>query len=95
MSVLDAVLVVGTAARLVRLGIVDTLSWRLVHDRIRPGSLSGFLLCAFCVGFWICVGVVGSYLAWGHTLAWLVVAGSLTLNYIVGHLHLRLDHRSE
>lgn len=48
------------------------------------------LWCPFCVGFWIAVGVVLSYLFWGDTLVWKVIAAMLTLNYVAAHLGARL-----
>jgi hypothetical protein len=97
-------LVIGTL-RLVRLAIVDDLGRRMLiplESRLR-GRLSegkqwvadGFI-CPFCIGMWIGLFVVGTYVAadltpgW-YLMAWRILFGALALNYVVGHLAVRLD----
>lgn len=65
------------------------------------GRLVSGLACPFCVGFWIglalitvSVFVVSSgvdALMW----SWVVLLGSLALNYVVGHISARIDGSSE
>lgn len=57
--------------------------------------LVGGLECPFCVGFWLGAGVVVSYAAVRDTpralAVWRIIAGSLALNYVVGHVSSRID----
>jgi len=48
------------------------------------------LWCPYCVGFWVGVAVIASYLLWGHTELWKVVAGAFTLNWVTAHVGARL-----
>ena len=100
LSLLDIVLLVGLAARLTRLAVVDTIAEgpRILAVRIagragnRPARwIVALLQCPYCIGFWLSAGVVGSWFAWGHTVGWQAVAGVFTLSYVAGHLVARLD----
>lgn len=104
MKVLDAALALGATLRLTRLVVTDDLGrwwvkaplYDLVFDAIpeddqrnrnRAVSYLSGLDCPFCVGYWIGVGV----LAMPRNRAWRFVAGTLTLNYLAGHIGSRLD----
>ncbi|MFN2345168.1 MAG: DUF1360 domain-containing protein [Dermatophilaceae bacterium] len=96
-SLLDRVLLVGFAARLTRLAVVDDIAdpargvlvrWtppRFVHWTV------ALLTCPYCIGFWISVVVVASFAVAGQTAAWRIVAGAFALAYVTGHLVARLD----
>ena len=100
-GIVDAVLLVGLAARLTRLVVVDTIA-----DPARGATLTAahrvagarglrwtneLLGCPHCAGFWISVAVVASWLAWGDTIGWQAVALAFTLAYVAGHLTARFD----
>jgi hypothetical protein len=100
-SWLDVVLLVGLAARLIRLTVVDTIAGP-ARDLVRRAGLRAagdrglvwaddLISCPFCIGWWISVGVVGSWLAAGGTLVWQAVAAAFTLSYVAGHLVAALD----
>ena len=92
MTVLEAVLLVGFAARLTRLVIVDEIAEPVVV-RLAASSrwLESLLSCPFCIGFWLSAAVLGSWVLAGGTVAWQLVAGVFTLNYVHGHLNGWLD----
>lgn len=96
-TLLDAILVIGLAARLTRLAIVDDIAEPLrvglIRATPRPAVtwIHTLIACPFCIGFWISAAVVASWIAWGSALAWQAVAAAFTLSYIVGHLTDRLD----
>ena len=99
-TLLDIVLLVGFAARLTRLAVVDSIAEgpRILAVRIagrmgdRPSRwILALLTCPYCIGFWLSSAVVVSWLAWGDTLAWQAVAAAFTLAYVTGHLVARLD----
>ncbi len=100
-SPLELVLIVGLAARLTRLVVVDAIASRF-RDWIRwigeqIGDARGLVwaddlvTCPFCVGFWISAAVVASWATVGHTGVWRLVAAAFTLSYAAGHLVGRLD----
>lgn len=103
LSILDAVLLVGLAARLTRLVVVDDagqpvriaavrMSAALARDRDRGVDFGERLVsCPFCVGFWLSVVGVVSWLLAGDTLAWQAVALVFALNYVHAHLNAALD----
>lgn len=101
----DTTLLVGCGVRLVRLAIMDDLGRRAlipaevwVRDRLpehRQWVADGFT-CPYCIGFWIGCLIVGSY--WLSLaspewvlVSWRLIAGTLALNYVVGHLVASLD----
>ena len=98
----DAALVLGATLRLTRFVVNDDLGewwvkapiYRAVLSRVpeeRIGHASNYLdglSCPFCVGYWIGVGVLASR---SESSAWRFVAGTLTLNYLSGHISSRLD----
>jgi hypothetical protein len=98
---LDLLLLLGFAARLIRLAVVDRIAApfrnavRWVGDRL--GGERGLLWaddlvsCPFCIGFWISVGVVASWALVGGTVAWRLTAGAFALSYLAGHAAARLD----
>lgn len=105
LSALDAVLATGAALRLSRVVTTDeagelvrrpAFAWA---ERQNPTSwkrdLVGGLECPFCVGYWLGLGVLSTrVLADGHprsVKAWRLIAGSLAMNYVVGHLASRMD----
>ena len=99
-TLLDIALLVGFAARLTRLAVVDSIAEgpRILAVRVagrmgdRPSRWTLALLqCPYCIGFWLSLGVVVSWLAWGSTVAWQAAAGVFTLSYVAGHLVARLD----
>lgn len=64
-------------------------------DWLRDG-----LGCPYCVGYWLGVGALVSERATRNAPgpvrgSWRLLAGSFTLNYVVGHLSSRLDVPSE
>ena len=98
---LDLLLLLGFAARLIRLVAVDSIASYL-RDWVRwigeqVGGDRGLLwadelvTCPFCVGFWISVGVVASWALVGDTAGWRLTAAAFTLSYAAGHLVARLD----
>lgn len=101
LSWIDVVLLVGLAARLTRLVTEDSIldgarSWLLdtAHRRYGDAGLRwthDLIGCPFCIGWWVALAVVATWLAWGSTLVWQVVALVFTLNYVHGHLNARLD----
>jgi|GEM_PF-3738479 len=103
-TLLDIVLLVGFAARLTRLAVVDDIAEgpRIlavryagrVGDRPMRWTLS-LLSCPYCIGFWLSVAVIGSWAAWGDTAVWLLIAAAFTLSYVVGHLVALLDVHPE
>ena len=97
MDILSAVLLVGFAARLTRLVAVDDAGhpFRWVTFKLWPNrhidKAVELLGCPFCIGFWLSALVVASWVLVGHTVAWQLVAGVFTLNYVHAHLNARLD----
>ena len=102
-TLLDIALVVGMAARLTRLAVVDSIAEgaRILALRIagripRIGARAvlwtqALVTCPYCIGFWLSAVVVASWLAWGDTLGWQAVAAVFTVSYVSGHLVARLD----
>lgn len=96
-TLLDVALVLGFAARLTRLAIVDDITepLRVALVRASPGRSAGWtyalLDCPFCLGFWLSAAVVASWLTVGQTLVWQAVAAAFTVSYLVGHAIARLD----
>lgn len=99
-TLLDIVLIVGFATRLIRLAVVDLIAEGLRIFAVRIAGRRGdrparwtlaLVQCPHCIGFWLSAGVVASWLAWGNTVAWQAVAGTFTLAYVAGHLVARLD----
>lgn len=102
---MDALLLLGAAARLTRLVTVDDLGAMLVREPVhelahRRGTptarrLAEGVECPFCVGQWITLAVLGSYSLSRRrpaTLAaWRFVASGLTVNYLTAHLSSRID----
>lgn len=103
-TLLDAVLLVGATARLVRLAVVDTIADPIragtvaLAGRVRPAAglwAAEFWDCPFCVGWWISAAVVASWVAAGSTLMWQAVAAALSLSYVAGHAVARLDREDD
>jgi len=96
-SLLDIALVLGLAARLTRLAVVDDIAEpaRVALVKVMPTRIVGWvyalLTCPFCIGFWLSVAVVLSWLAWGSTVLWQAVAAAFTVSYLVGHAVAHLD----
>jgi len=100
-SPLDLLLLLGFAARLIRLAVVDDIAdpfraWSVATvDRHLGGRAGEWMValwgCPFCVGFWISVGVVASWALVGDTAGWRLTAVAFTLSYAAGHLVARLD----
>lgn len=96
-SLYDVILLVGFAARLTRLAVVDDIAEpaRVAVVRAVPIRLvdwaQSLVSCPFCIGFWLSAAVVASWAAWGSTVGWQLTAGAFTLSYVAGHLVARLD----
>ena len=99
-TLLDIALLIGFAARLTRLAVVDTIAEgpRILAVRIagragnRPARwVVALLQCPYCIGFWLSLAVVVSWLVWGSTVVWQAAAAVFTLSYVAGHLVARLD----
>lgn len=103
MTILDAALIVGLAARLTRFAVFDTAGNVLrvpvtrLADKLasrRGGYWADELFsCPFCVGFWLSGLVVLSWHFFGQTVVWQLAALTATLSYVVGHLAATLDGR--
>lgn len=101
LRLLDAALVLGAAARLTRLVVLDDAgepirsTLRCAASHARGGDLlvivDDGLRCPYCVAVWVSAGVVGSYAAWGQRGWWQTVAGALATSYAAGHAVARLD----
>lgn len=72
---------------------------RLTQRQRFVRAISEGLDCPYCVGFWLGAGVLASEVLTRNRLttraAWRFVAGSLALNYVVGHLFELLDSGGE
>lgn len=96
-SLLDAILVLGFAARLTRLAVVDDIAEpaRVAFVKAVPTRIVAWVIalltCPHCLGFWLSAAVVLSWLAWGSTVLWQAVAAAFTVSYLVGHVVARLD----
>lgn len=96
-TLLDALLVLGFAARLTRLAVIDDIAEpaRVALVRVVPIRLldwaQGLVSCPFCIGFWISAAVVASWIGWGDLLLWQAVAAAFTVSYAAGHAVARLD----
>jgi hypothetical protein len=100
MDALTITLAVLATVRLTRLVVADSLPplpafrrWlarrlEVVNDRGEPRvpepSLWTLVTCPWCISFWIGLVVLGSAALWGHTGAWRLIAGALSLSLIAG-----------
>lgn len=102
MTVYDIAMAVGATLRLSRVVTTDDAGMlvripaeRWAKDSVNRQHVVGGLECPFCVGFWIGLGVLTTYAAVRKNPAaltgWRVAAGSLAMNYVVGHASSRLD----
>jgi hypothetical protein len=98
---LDLLLLLGFAARLIRLAVIDEIAspardlvraagQRLAGDRGLVWA-DGLVSCPFCIGFWLSAALVASWALVGDTVAWRLTAGAFALSYAAGHLVARLD----
>ena len=101
-NAVDFAIIIGASLRLTRLVTTDALggwwivdplvAWATPREKLRK-YLDG-LECPFCVGFHCTLFVLLSYAAArrSNTLnSWRLVAGALGVNYVTGHIGVRLD----
>lgn len=95
-SVFELLLIVGASLRLTRLAVVDTIA-NYPRDLMRAAGqraagsrgliwADNLVSCPHCIGFWITLTVTYSWWAAGSTTVWLLVALTLTVSYLVGHI---------
>lgn len=97
---LTLLIVVLASARIWRLLTVDGITEPL-RDKLKVeiadapeqwrDTLSYFISCPWCAGYWIAFGVFASALAWADTLAWQLVFLSLAINYVAASMNFRQD----
>ena len=93
MTALTLFLCIGATLRLWRVYELDVIGepLRKLADKAPDGGFATFLGCVYCLGFWLSVGVVGSALLWADTWGWQLLCASLTVSYLLGQLHTRLE----
>lgn len=92
MSPLAWILCVFASARTYRLASIDEAGFyfRNVVYRL-PEVFHRWLTCPFCSGWWYALGWVLTGLAWGDTVVWQALAGSLAVNWIAAQFGAWLD----
>lgn len=101
MDIFDLVLVVGLAARAIRLAVYDAAG-EIIRKPVfwlatKVAGIRGddwatdLFVCPFCIGFWLSLAAASSWAAWGDTTAWTVIALAATASYAAGHLAATLD----
>ena len=102
-ALFDGALLIGATLRLVQFVILDDLGRKALlpletrlRARLSPARqwvADGFT-CPFCIGMWIGLADVllwygADNLGGGWLIAWRLLFGALTLNFVVGHLAVR------
>jgi hypothetical protein len=91
-TALTLALCLGATLRLWRVFEIDVIGHplRKLADKTPP-KVGDFLACVFCAGFWLSAAVVTTGYYWGDTAVWLVLSGSLSISWLLGQIHPRLE----
>lgn len=85
-------LAVLAATRTFRLLAIDEITEPLRKQVDKgPAWLQLMMLCPWCIGFYISAAWVWTGYLYGTTAVWLILAGSLAVNYIQANLSVHLD----
>jgi hypothetical protein len=92
MTALTLALCLGASLRLWRVFEIDVVGQplRKLADKTPP-KVGDFLACIWCLGFWLSLAVVASGYYWGDTAPWLVLSGSLSISWLLGQIHTRVE----
>jgi hypothetical protein len=91
-TALTLALCLGASLRLWRVFEIDVIGQplRKLADKTPP-KVGDFLACIWCLGFYISAAVVASGYYWGEQAWWIILSASLSVSYLVGQLHPRLE----
>lgn len=93
MTIFTWLLCLGATLRLWRVYEVDQIGepLRKLADKAPDGWAATLVSCVFCLGYWLSLCVVISGLLWGEMLWWMALSGSLSISWLLGQIHPRVE----